>query len=131
LTVLNGDTLFKSDLKALAAFYQNKNADMAMALRRMYNFDRYGLVETDENNRVKSFLEKQYCEQGLINAGVYVFKAGLLLERFAFGEKFSFEKDFMERFVADLQFFGLEQDGYFIDIGIPEDFEKANLDLSV
>jgi len=130
LTVLNGDTLFKSDLKALAAFYQNRNADMAMALRRMQRFDRYGLVETSENDRVKSFLEKQSCEEGLINAGVYIFKAGLLQQHFSFGQKFSFEKDFMEHFVSEMLFYGIEQEGYFIDIGIPEDFDKANKDFA-
>ena len=128
-TVLNGDTLFRSDLSALANFYKTKSADMVIALRRMFDFDRYGVVQVDEAGQVQSFLEKSYRKEGLINAGIYTFKADLLQSRFANGQKFSFEKDFMERFVSELNFYGLVQEGYFIDIGIPEDFEKANREL--
>jgi len=102
---------------------------MAIALRRMQRFDRYGLVCCDTERRVTAFLEKQYAEEGLINAGVYVFAAGLLQRHFEILHKFSFEKDFMEKYLIDLKVFGLELDGYFIDIGIPEDYQKANLDL--
>lgn len=129
--ILNGDTLFRADLQVLANYHQQKQADMTMALRRMFDFDRYGVVQINENGRVYSFLEKAYRTVGLINAGVYVLQAALIQSRFAYGEKFSFEKDFMERFVNELNFYGLEQEGYFIDIGIPEDFEKADKDLSI
>jgi len=128
-TVLNGDTLFRGNLNALANYYIEKNADMVLALRRMYDFDRYGVVELDSLGEVNSFMEKSYQTEGLINAGVYIFRAALLQAHFSFAEKFSFEKDFMERFVKDLNFYGLEQEGYFIDIGIPADFEKANQEL--
>jgi D-glycero-alpha-D-manno-heptose 1-phosphate guanylyltransferase len=128
-TILNGDTLFRCDLNALKNFYFKKNADMAIALRRMFNFDRYGLVSADKEGRVTAFLEKKYSEEGLINAGVYLLKASLMLDLFSNNEKFSFEKDFMEKYLERLNIYGLELDAYFIDIGIPEDFQKANLDL--
>jgi D-glycero-alpha-D-manno-heptose 1-phosphate guanylyltransferase len=129
--VLNGDTLFKCNIQKLYEFYKSTQADMLIALRRMHYFDRYGVVEIDKKGRILKFREKQFCTEGLINGGVYIFKAALLQKYFDNSVPFSFEKDFMEQYLSELYFFGLEQEGYFIDIGIPEDFEKANLELGV
>jgi D-glycero-alpha-D-manno-heptose 1-phosphate guanylyltransferase len=127
--ILNGDTLFKSDLHVLFNTFQEEKADLIVSLRRMFDFDRYGVVELDKNNRIISFQEKKYCDEGLINGGVYIVNSKLIKNLFPKIETFSFEKDFMEKYVEQLNFVGIEQSGYFIDIGIPEDFEKANNDL--
>jgi D-glycero-alpha-D-manno-heptose 1-phosphate guanylyltransferase len=128
-TILNGDTLFSCDLHLLQKFFIEKKADMAMALRRMQHFDRYGLVSCNSENKVTAFLEKQYADDGLINAGIYMLAAGLIQQKFNNHEKFSFEKDFMEKLVNDINIYGMELEGYFIDIGIPDDYQKANQDL--
>lgn len=128
-TILNGDTLFSCNHHQLQDFYATKKADMAIALKRMQHFDRYGLVICDSDKRVNAFLEKQYADEGLINAGVYMLSAGLIQQYFENHAKFSFEKDLMEKKLLDIKIYGLELEGYFIDIGIPEDFEKANNDL--
>jgi D-glycero-alpha-D-manno-heptose 1-phosphate guanylyltransferase len=127
--ILNGDTLFKSDINMLFNAFQEEEADLIVSLRRMFDFDRYGVVELDKNNRIISFQEKKHCDEGLINGGVYIVNSKLIKNLFPKIETFSFEKDFMERYVEQLKFVGIEQSGYFIDIGIPEDFEKANNDL--
>lgn len=127
--ILNGDTLFKSDLQKLYGSFIEKSADLIVSLRRMYDFDRYGLVEINESNRIISFQEKKYCQEGLINGGVYIVSSKLIKQIFPEVKSFSFEKDFLEQYVKQLNFIGIEQAGYFIDIGIPEDFEKANRDL--
>ena len=127
--ILNGDTLFKSNINMLFNAFQEEEADLIVSLRRMFDFDRYGVVELDKNNRIISFQEKKHCEEGLINGGVYIVNSNLIKNLFPKIETFSFEKDFMERYVEQLKFVGIEQSGYFIDIGIPEDFEKANNDL--
>jgi D-glycero-alpha-D-manno-heptose 1-phosphate guanylyltransferase len=127
--ILNGDTLFKSDLQKLYSSYIEKSADLIVSLRRMFDFDRYGLVEINESNRIISFQEKKHCDEGLINGGVYIVSSKLIKHIFPEVKSFSFEKDFLEQYVKQLNFIGIEQAGYFIDIGIPEDFEKANRDL--
>lgn len=127
--VLNGDTLFRCNIRMLYDFYTQKKADMVIALRRMFSFDRYGVVDTDNKGLILNFREKQFCAEGLINGGVYIFKASILHKYFENSIPFSFEKDFMEQYLSQLEIFGLEQNGYFIDIGIPEDFEKANREL--
>jgi len=47
-----------------------------------------------------------------------------------FPDKFSFEKDYLEKYYTQRRIYGLVQDRYFIDIGIPEDFNRANQELA-
>ena len=126
--VLNGDTLFDIDLFAFEDFFVRKNADLAIALKKMTDFERYGVVEVADSQRVMRFREKEFQKEGLINGGVYIFSKKIFnVEKFP--ERFSFEKDFLEKYIQQLQFFGCELDGYFIDIGIPEDYAKAEREL--
>ena len=66
---------------------------------------------------------------GLINAGVYVLKSGIFLSKTESGKNFSIEKDFFEKYINELEIFGFVHEAYFIDIGIPEDFSKAQNDF--
>jgi D-glycero-alpha-D-manno-heptose 1-phosphate guanylyltransferase len=132
--VLNGDTFFDVDLTELYDFYKKANAEIALALRRMYRFDRYGTVEAGNRDRVLQFHEKQYRNEGLINGGVYVLNKNLFrkveeIEEAPLPQKFSFEKDILEKHLNHLHFHGKEFKGYFIDIGIPEDYSKAQEDF--
>ena len=127
--VTNGDTLFHIEVAALLSLHDENDADCTLALKPMENFDRYGVVEIDAVNTITSFREKQFYPKGLINGGIYILnKERLTAQRLP--EKFSFEKDFLEKQVSTGKLKGLPQDGYFIDIGIPEDFTKAQNDLS-
>jgi D-glycero-alpha-D-manno-heptose 1-phosphate guanylyltransferase len=96
----------------------------------MENFDRYGVVELNDDSSIKSFKEKQFYKQGLINGGMYALNIQEFLQE-PLPQKFSFEKDYLEKKVhsPNHRIFGIEQDGYFIDIGIPEDYEKAQKEL--
>ena len=122
--VLNGDTYFDIELSKL----KKTDADISIALKPMFNFDRYGTVELNDEHRIISFNEKKYCEQGLINAGVYYLKKSLF-DKIETENKFSFEKDILEKHSNDLIIHGSIFDNYFIDIGIPEDYEKAKHDF--
>jgi D-glycero-alpha-D-manno-heptose 1-phosphate guanylyltransferase len=127
--VANGDTFFKVDLGALSAFHQESGSVCTLALKGMTNFERYGVVETDEKGRVLSFREKQFYSSGNINGGLYLIDKDSFLGH-SFPQKFSFEKDYLEAFYSKEKVYGLLQDGYFIDIGIPEDFKKAQADFA-
>lgn len=128
--IVNGDTLYKIDVASFNKFHQEKGSDCTLSLKPMQNFDRYGVVEIDEIGYVQSFKEKQFYSSGLINGGIYALQIEPFLEN-NFPEKFSFEKDYLEQNVHDnSKIFGMIQDGYFIDIGIPEDYERAQQDLS-
>lgn len=122
--VLNGDTFFGIDTIALAAAHIEKNAHCTLCLKPMQNFDRYGAVELGPGGRIAHFREKQFYRQGLINGGVYALDADRFLAD-ALPSVFSFEKDWLEKNDPSRPLYGLVQDGYFIDIGIPADYERA------
>lgn len=124
--VLNGDTFFDINLNALSGFHFETKADVSLALKQMQNFDRYGTVEM-HGNRIVKFEEKKPLEEGLINGGVYFFDKAIL-DRVP-EQKFSFEKDLLEKYVSVRQINGMVFKNYFIDIGIPEDYTKAQLDF--
>ena len=122
--VLNGDTYFDIELSRI----KNQECDIVLALKPMFEFDRYGTVELNDENKIISFNEKKYCEHGLINGGVYYFHK-ILFDKIDCDEKFSFEKDVLEKHLNDLNIQGNIFDNYFIDIGIPEDYNKAQIDF--
>lgn len=126
---LNGDTMFTVNINALLNFHTHHNAECSLALKPMQDFDRYGAVESGKDKSIVSFQEKKYYSRGLINGGIYAIKKEAFLSR-EFPVKFSFEKDYLEAFVHEKKFYGLEQDEYFIDIGIPEDFERAQKEFT-
>lgn len=126
--ILNGDTLFDIDLKELGKFHFQKNAACSVALKPMRNFSRYGSVETDEGGLITAFHEKKFCKDGNINGGIYALNKDALLNM-DLPEAFSFEKDFLEKKTAGNDLYGKIFDNYFIDIGIPEDYERAQVEL--
>lgn len=126
--ILNGDTMFNVDIQALLQLHINSKSDCTLSLKTMHQFDRYGVVETDLENNITSFKEKKQYETGNINGGVYALNVASF-KSIAFPTIFSFEKDYLEKYFNQLKMTGCLFDGYFIDIGIPEDFEKAGREL--
>lgn len=122
--ICNGDTLFDVDVSALFDHHREMNADCTVALKPMRNFERYGRVELGDDGWVRAFREKEPCAEGLINGGVYVLRRQSLLE-LDLPEKFSFEEGYLSKH----RIAGMVQDAYFIDIGIPEDFERAQMEI--
>lgn len=127
--IVNGDTLFKIDLAAFTNLHLQTNADCCLALKPMKSFDRYGAVELASDGRVVSFKEKQFYKQGNINGGVYLLNRKKFLQE-TLPAKFSFEKDWLEKKVSEKNIYGFVDDGYFIDIGVPEDYLRAQQDLT-
>jgi D-glycero-alpha-D-manno-heptose 1-phosphate guanylyltransferase len=128
ILVMNGDTLFSAAVPGLAALHFTKKAHCTIALKPMLNFDRYGVVMLNEDSRIIEFCEKKYYEKGYINGGIYLLNIPEFLQE-EFPLKFSFEKDYLEEMYLSRRMYGMPQDVYFIDIGIPEDFERANKEL--
>lgn len=125
--VFNGDTFFDINTDKMMEFHNRYKSDITLALKPMSSFDRYGCVVLDTNHRIEGFKEKQYTKTGLINGGVYIINKKVLFNNTA--DKFSFEKDVLETQLKSLNIKGYIVDSYFIDIGIPTDYEKANIDF--
>lgn len=126
--VCNGDTLFKVNTRKLNNFHLRHNSDCTLCLKPMNNFERYGVVQMNDDASIKSFKEKQFYESGFINGGIYVLDV-INFKKENLPEKFSFEKDYLEKYVEKRNFYAVIQDEYFIDIGIPEDYERAQHEL--
>jgi D-glycero-alpha-D-manno-heptose 1-phosphate guanylyltransferase len=124
--VANGDTFYKIDVAEITHLHLQKKATATLALKPMENFDRYGLVELNEDSSIRSFREKQFYLKGLINGGVYLINKNKFCHT-GFSKIFSFEKDFLGKQPGNI--YGCIQDGYFIDIGIPQDYYRADKDF--
>ncbi len=128
--VLNGDSFFDVNITDHFNNHISKQADCSLALRKVFNASRYGTILLGIVNAIETFKEKDNIEQtGLINGGVYILNRKLYLSKTNEAVPFSIEKDFYESRINELHIFGFEYDGYFIDIGIPEDYNKAQIDF--
>ncbi len=126
--IINGDTFYSIDLESFSEAHYNLEGECTIALKPMQDFERYGVVEIDDKNRVTSFQEKMHYDDGLINGGVYAVHVPSF-QNHEFVSKFSFEQDYLEQHFVHGRIMGFVQEGYFIDIGIPEDFQKAQNEL--
>ena len=122
--VLNGDTLFDIDWQQLYDFHSRCHANLSVALRQVEDTSRYGSV-TCADERIMAFHEKTESHgAGAINGGIYAINRAWLLG-LALPVKFSFEKELMQPMAGQEGFYGLRFADYFIDIGVPEDYYRA------
>ncbi len=126
--VLNGDTIFEVNLMEIYRFHKSKNADITIALKPMDNVMRYGAVEIDKEGRIINFIEKGIEKFGLINGGIYLISKNFM-HNLNLAERFSFEQDLIQKYFGFYKFYGIKFDSYFIDIGVPEGYEKAKNEL--
>lgn len=125
--VINGDTWLDMPYGEFLTEAEQAHAPLAMVTRWVDDAARYGrcVVESD---RIVVFGEKSGSGPGLINAGVYALRRDLF-EPFDLPESFSFETDFVARHLPELRPLAHRSDGYFIDIGVPEDYRRAQIEL--
>ncbi len=126
--VLNGDTLFRVNMPALSAFHYGHGGDCTIALKPMKNSARYGHVIVDKDQSILEYLGKEPDDNALINGGVYALAISAFL-RTQLPDVCSFEREYLQKMGGSKKLFGMVQDEYFIDIGIPEDYERAQTEL--
>ena len=123
---LNGDTFFDFDYKLFESVYAGETELNKMILRQVDNATRYGSVDLNQNGFITTFMEKnQDCIPGLINSGVY-FLHRSIIEHIGEG-KVSLETEVFPKLVELQKLVGIEAAGTFIDIGIPDDFNKSQI----
>jgi D-glycero-alpha-D-manno-heptose 1-phosphate guanylyltransferase len=124
--VLNGDTLVDVDYGEVVQSHIRSGAALSVVVRRVEDASRYGRAVVREG-RIVGFEAAGTPGPGLISGGIYVFSRNLLADM---PEKFSFESDFLESRVATLQPHAFETSSYFIDIGVPQDYARAQQELA-
>lgn len=125
--IFNGDTFLDLEADQVEAQWQASRTPIIVA-REVPDTARYGRMQI-EDGRVTGFLEKGVGGQGLINAGCYVFPR-TMLDRFAPATAFSLETEFLAPQAAGEGFGVFVTQGHFIDIGIPEDYARAQTELA-
>lgn len=132
--VFNGDVLTDLDLAAVVA--QHEDADVAgtLALTPVEDPSRFGLVRLHADRRVEAFLEKPQPDElrpgepFLINAGTYLLEREVL-ERIPAGTPCSIERDVFPDLAKDGRLAGFASGSYWRDIGTPESYLQAHLDV--
>jgi NDP-sugar pyrophosphorylase family protein len=127
---INGDVLFGNfQFRDILKFHKEKRAIVTIALAKVDDARRFGLVERDEVGKVINFIEKpKYSVSGWVNAGLYVLEPKIF--EYIKPRKFvSLEKDVFPVLVEEGKMYAFPHFGYWIDIGVPSDYEKACKDF--
>lgn len=146
--VLNADTYFDTDYRSLFQEQSGKRADMTIASREIEDVSRYGAIVKDTDGRILRWNEKQSGsgetmpdsaetlarsgetapKRGEINGGIYVMKKSLI-EKIPAGKQ-SLENDCIPAWLSrSVSIHALPSDGYFMDIGVPEDYRRFQADV--
>jgi NDP-sugar pyrophosphorylase family protein len=136
LLVINGDTYVDVNLTELTEFHRSREALATLAAVPVKDGERYGSLQLDGKSRITEFLEKGAVnlagkrKQGKrpINAGVYVFEKNLFRAMPA-GNPMSLEKNVFPRLVNSKKVYGFVRGAYFLDIGVPRDYRRAQDEL--
>ncbi len=134
--LMNGDSLFDISLRALIDEHDTHPAAVTLALARVANARRYGRVTLAGDGTIASFDEKADIDiPGLINSGLYIIERELLAQ-IPVDRPVSLEREVVAPLAglgaaadAGKGVRGVAFDGFFIDIGIPEDFTRAQDEL--
>lgn len=120
--IFNGDTYLDLEVERLEQQWQASRRPIVVG-RQVPDTTRYGRLVV-EGGRITSFAEKGITGPGLINAGCYVLATDALTH-FPLNQPFSIETDYLVPKVRRAAVEVFETKGMFIDIGIPEDYARA------
>lgn len=127
----NGDILTDIDLNDVLGFHRKNEAEATIVLTPVEDPSAYGVVPTAAGGRVLGFIEKPPREEAptdLINAGIYVFEPSIL-DRIPEGKVYSVERELFPGLVEEgARLFAMGTDAYWMDIGTPQQYLRANLD---
>jgi mannose-1-phosphate guanylyltransferase len=129
--VLNGDVLTDVDIAALIAFHRQRGGEGTIALTPVEDPSSFGVVACDEDGRVRAFIEKPApgtAPTNLINAGIYVLEPAVL-DRIAADRRVNIEREIFPSMVADAVLNARPSDRYWLDVGTPERYIQASIDL--
>ena len=124
--VLNGDLLMNLSFKELFKSHQKANCQLTVGVnKREKNID-YGVIHLDENQNIVRFEEKPTIEYK-VSMGVYVFEKNLI-NSIPKNKYFGFDQLIHQMIRQKLKINTYLHDGYWLDIGRPDDYERANRD---
>ncbi len=125
--MMNGDILTDLDYSKLIEYHKTNHAVATIALNRRNVFVDYGVVQTDENSKLTAWIEKPKIDY-LVSMGIYILNPETL--RYIPPDQAFDLPELIKGLINDNKFVqGFVYDGYWLDIGRPEDYEKALSDM--
>lgn len=130
--VLNGDVFQNRNFTGFFRTHREHHAKATIVLTHVDDPSLYGVVETDNSERVLRFIEKPKREEApgnWINAGTYILEPDIL-DRIPAGAKYSFERDLFPGMLRDNVPIGAYRSrDYWMDTGTPEKYLQLHRDL--
>ena len=148
--ILSGDQLYNMDFRDMIAKHEESGAKISIATYPVNAKDAtsFGILKTDENNTITSFIEKPNAEllpdwtsdvsdemkdEGrnyLASMGIYIFNRELLVELMANPDTIDFGKEIIPQAIGEHKTMSYPYEGYWTDIGNIDSFFEANLGLT-
>lgn len=131
ILAMNGDTFTEIDIKDMYQNHTRSGTKLSIGLRQMSDCSRYGEAKIKSEGGYKvieSFLYPGSKNSGWVSAGFYVISPDIF-EQYDLPQKFSFESDFSVPFCGRLRPLAYTTEGYFIDIGVPADYSRAQIEI--
>lgn len=126
---MNGDSVVQLSLAAMWDLHLKERAEATVALTHVIDTSRYGSVDVNQKGWVRSFREKSTERTpGYINGGVYIFEPSVM-ERVVLENLMSMEREVLPAQV-ERGLLAFKSQGYFIDIGVPQDLVRAQSELA-
>ena len=125
--VANGDILTELDFGKLYQNHLDSGCKLTVATHRRKNKIDYGVITADDNGRVTSFEEKPVFDF-TVSMGIYVFSKSVL-DIVPDNEPFGFDDLMLKLLELKEPINTYPFDGYWMDIGRPDDYERAREDI--
>lgn len=118
------------DLREMIRYHRERRGVATMLLSKVDDVRRFGYVEIDDKSKVINFVEKpKFSKGGLVSAGLFIFEPTI----FDYIEKrkkyVTLEEDVFPKLIDSGKLFGFIHSGYWVDVGSPQDYEKALQDF--
>ncbi|RKY97641.1 MAG: phosphoglucomutase, partial [Candidatus Hydrothermota bacterium] len=132
ILVISGDVLTDFNLTEILDFHESKGAEATIALTRVENPLQFGIVITDDADRIVKFLEKPTWGEvfsDTVNTGIYVLEPSAV-DSIPEGEEYDFSKQLFPKMLSEKRpLFGCIVEGYWRDIGDPDSYREAHYDI--
>jgi NDP-mannose synthase len=126
--ITNGDVLTTLDLKELLAYHKRRGGIATIAVhKRKVRID-LGVIQWDGDDCVAGYIEKPTYDY-TVSMGIYVFEARVL-DYIPKDQYLDFPDLVLKMLAAHEKVVGYVFDGYWMDLGRPDDYQQANQDFS-
>ncbi|MCB0077231.1 MAG: glucose-1-phosphate adenylyltransferase [Anaerolineales bacterium] len=135
--ILSGDHIYKMDYRKMIDYHREKDADLTVAVMEvpLDETDRFGIMTTNQRNRVTEFTEKpkQRDKGTLASMGIYLFRTEMMRERMLMAaqkhEDLDFGHHLIPGMIAECKVYAYPYEGYWVDVGTVQAYWQTSMEL--